>query len=213
MEPQKKGLLRQVAENPANKERILGYQEILGFLFVIASAPETVAPSEFLPIIFNSDDEVNLDFLPPDIAAHDLLQEIMGCYNDIVSQLHANRFQNPPGYQKPTVIASLFEAENELSLWAKGFVSGFTYLEEDWNYYLAGEEKLSEELGAAAMVLSFFSDIELAQEYYAESKSKKGFESFAQDMHDLLPKALASYASIGWGIHKNPDFRAKKFSQ
>lgn len=200
--PSKPSLLVRVTEDQVNSERIMKYPEILGLLFVMASAPDTVAPSKFLPIIFKSDEEIKIDFLPAEVSANDLLQEIIGCYNDIIAQLHDQKLNEPPGYAKIRNVDELFDKNSELHLWALGFLEGFMFLEDDWNTYLENDKSLSEEIGATSMVLSFFADRNLAEEYHAEAKSKGDFKSFTEDMHKLIPQAMASYASIGWNFHK-----------
>ena len=55
------------------------YYELQGFLFTVASAPELVPPSEWLPIIFGEADAgyASLD------QAHEILGQIMALYNTI----------------------------------------------------------------------------------------------------------------------------------
>jgi uncharacterized protein len=48
--------LTQFLTSPQRPEGTLNYQEVRGFLFAIACAPELIKPSEWLPMIFNEQD-------------------------------------------------------------------------------------------------------------------------------------------------------------
>ena len=53
MDPQ---LLKPFLDDPDRPAGTLRYHELQGFLFTVASAPELVPPSEWLPIIFGEAD-------------------------------------------------------------------------------------------------------------------------------------------------------------
>lgn len=44
-------LLAEFLEHPARPDGTLWFHELQGFLFAVASSPETIAPSEWLPMI------------------------------------------------------------------------------------------------------------------------------------------------------------------
>jgi yecA family protein len=45
-------VLRSFLDHPARSAGTLRYHELQGFLFTIASAPDLVRPSEWMPIVF-----------------------------------------------------------------------------------------------------------------------------------------------------------------
>ena len=63
--------------DPTRPANTLGYHELQGFLFAVASAPEVIPPSEWLPRIFGEAEagEATLD--------HAMLGQIMALYNTI----------------------------------------------------------------------------------------------------------------------------------
>ena len=76
MDPQR---LKPFLDDPDRPAGTLRYHELQGFLFTVASAPELVPPSEWLPIIFGEADAgyASLD------QAHEILGQIMALYNTI----------------------------------------------------------------------------------------------------------------------------------
>src|SRR5580692_7343581 len=71
--------LRSFLEHPGRPPGTLRYHELQGFLFTIASAPELVRPSEWLPIVFD-DHEAGYASLD---EAESVLGELMALYNSI----------------------------------------------------------------------------------------------------------------------------------
>ena len=63
--------------DPARPANTLRYHELQGFLFAVASAPEVIPPSEWLPRIFGEagDGEATLD--------HAMLGQILALYDTI----------------------------------------------------------------------------------------------------------------------------------
>lgn len=171
--------------------------ELQGFLFAIASSPETIAPSEWLSLI---GDEGGLKFADED-EAREILGLVMALYNEINTSVLERSNALPPGCVLKDDVAANFEEAASISLWARGFAAGHGWLEEVWKEYLFDE--LDDELAAALMVLSFFGSRQLAEAYYAEaapSEHRKGdtsFEEFATTVRTMFPDALASYADIG----------------
>jgi yecA family protein len=70
-------VLRSFLDHPARPVGTLRYHELQGFLSTIASAPELVRPSEWLPIVFG-DHEAGYKSLE---QAEAVLGELMALYN------------------------------------------------------------------------------------------------------------------------------------
>jgi yecA family protein len=193
-------LLAKFLDNPERPDGTLRLHELQGFLFAIASSPETIAPSEWLPMI--GDDE-GLNFADQD-EAQEILGLVMALYNEVNTAVLERSNALPAGCAFHQDILRNFDDASSISQWSRGFASGHDWLAEVWEEYLFGE--LDEECGATLMVLSFFGSTKLAGAYYkdmAPSKRNGGdesFENFAETMRKMFPDALASYAHIGRSI-------------
>lgn len=193
-------LLTEFLNNPARPDGTLWFHELQGFLFAIACSPETIAPSDWLPMIGS---DVDLTFADQN-EAQEILGLVMALYNEINTAVLERSNSLPAGCAFDKNISKNFEDDSSISQWSRGFASGHDWLAEVWEEYLFDE--LDEECGATLMVLSFFGSKPLANAYYTDmrpGKRKRGdesFENFAMTMRRMFPDALASYAHIGRSI-------------
>ncbi len=175
----------------------LCFRELQGFLFTIASSPETIKPSEWLPIISN-DEDIRFE---NEIEAQRVLSLIMALYNQVNSSVLERSDAMPSGCDFQPDIDANFDEESSVSQWARGFVLGHDWLSDVWDECLP--ESLDEECGATVMALSFFSSRQLAEAFYAEmdptkrTAPGKSFEQFAEKIRELFPAALTSYSHLG----------------
>lgn len=188
--------LKAFLDNPARPANTLSFHELQGFLFAIASSPETIPTSAWLPLI--SDDE-DLDF-DDDDEAQRILGSIMVLYNEVNTAVLERSELLPPGCSFNDDVVANFDENASISQWSRGFLLGHDWLAEVWEEYLL--EEMDEECGAAMMVLSFFSSRQLAEAYFDDSRptrkrSVAKFEQFAEKIRGLFPSALASYSHIG----------------
>jgi len=193
-------LLMEFLKSPERPDGTLWLHELQGFLFAIACSPETIAPSEWLPMI--GDDE-GMNFADQN-EAQEILGLVLELYNGVNAAVLERSNEFPAGCAFDEDISKNFEDDSPISQWSRGFASGHDWLAEVWEEYLFGE--MDEECGAALMVLSFFGSKELANAYYTDMKPGKRrrgdelFEDFARTMRKMFPDALASYAHIGRSI-------------
>ena len=193
-------LLEKFLESPERPEGTLKFHELQGFLFAIACSPETIAPSEWLPIIGNDED---LKFGDQN-EAQEILGLIMTLYNETNTGVLERSNSMPAGCAFHEDISENFEDSSSISQWSRGFAAGHDWLAEVWEEYLFDE--LDEECGATLMVLSFFGSKQLANAYFNDMKPRKrdrrdeSFDDFAMTMRRMFPDALASYAHIGRSI-------------
>jgi uncharacterized protein len=171
-----------------------------GLLFAIASSPETIPPSEWLPLIGN---DADLNFAGQE-EAQQILVLVMTLFNEVNTSVLERSNALPPGCAFAKDILENFDDGSSISQWSRGFTSGHNWLAEVWEGFLFGE--LDEECGATVMVLSFFESKRLANAYFKDMrphKRKTGdetFENFAKTMREMFPDALASYAHLGRSI-------------
>ena len=193
-------LLEEFLSSPARPEGTFKFHELQGFLFAIACSPETIAPSEWLPMIGNDDD---LTFADQN-EAQEILGLIMTLYNETNTGVLERSNSMPAGCAFHEDISENFEDSSSISQWSRGFAAAHDWLAKVWEEYLFDE--LDEECGATLMVLSFFGSKQLANAYFNDMKPRKrdrrdeSFDDFAMTMRRMFPDALASYAHIGRSI-------------
>jgi yecA family protein len=184
--------------DPKRPEGTFCFQELQGFLFAIASSPEMVPPSDWLPVVSNDEDISFKD----QTEAEQVLSLIMTLFNQINITVLERSDGMPSGCEFQAVVEANFDEEVAISQWSRGFMAGHDWLADLWDEYVP--ESLDGECGSSAMVLSFFASRKLAEMYYLESTTtprhrKPGisFNEFAARVRDLFPDALSSYAHLG----------------
>ncbi len=188
-------VLRSFLEDPARPAGTLRYHELQGFLFTIASAPDLVRPSEWMPIVFG-DHEAGYESLDEAKAVVGELMELYNAINEMVSGEHAAL--PPDCVFRPETLANLDDTA-PIAEWSRGFLRGHQWLEESWDPYVPDD--LDHEFSATLMTLSFFASRKLAAAYVAETK-RSDLEAMVETVCKLFPDALFSYAHLGRSIHK-----------
>lgn len=188
--------LKAFLEHPARPAGTLSYHELQGFLFTIASAPELVPPSEWMPIIF---DENEAGYATLD-EAKEIVGELMTLYNDVNASVVEDRVALPTDCAFRDGVLANLEDSAPIAQWSRGFLRGHQWLEELWNAYVP--KKLDDEFSAALLTLTFFASKELAEAFHAEAGNKeRSLEAMASMIRDVFPEAIAEYAHLGRSIH------------
>ncbi len=184
--------------DPNRPDGTFCFQELQGFLFAVASSPEMIPPSDWLPTVSNDEDIGFKD----QTEAERVLNLIMRLFNQINVAVLERSDRMPLGCEFQADVEADFNEEVAISQWSRGFTAGHDWLADLWDECVP--ESLDEECGSSAMVLSFFASRRLAEWYYLESTTtprhrKPGisFNEFAARVRDLFPDALSSYADFG----------------
>jgi len=204
--------LRKFLISSQRPDGTLCFQELQGFLFAVASCPEMVQPSDWLPVI--SDDE-DIDF-EDQSEAERILSLIMTLFNQVNCAVLDRNDKMPPGCKLQKELEANFGEEVAISQWSRGFMLGHDWLADVWDECVP--ESLDSECGSSAMVLSFFASKQLAELYYLETtttprhrKPKKSFTEFAEVVRGLFPAALSSYAHLGRTISEVIERNAEEY--
>lgn len=199
--------LERFLNSPERPEDTLSIHGLRGALFAIASSPETIPPSEWLPIVLDAD---NIGFRNEGEADR-ILNHVMALYNEVNSAVLERSTALPPGCAFDEDIFANFEEGSTISQWSRGFAAGHDWLARVWDEYLYAE--LDDECGTAVMILAFFATRQLADSCYADldldrqKKQPESFEDFARTVRELFPEALAAYANLGrtlFEFHSDP---------
>jgi len=192
--------LKSFLQHPLRPEGTMKFHELQGFLFTVASSPESIQPSEWIPMITNDDHAMYAD----EQEAQKILGLFMQLYNEINQQV-LNRSAELPSHCKfETSILDNFGEKSAIGQWASGFLFGHEWLAELWDGFVP--EDLNEELGSSMMILSCFASRQLAEAFVDEINSDRSkeadstLEEFAEKMQKLFPAALAAYANLGRSI-------------
>jgi uncharacterized protein len=186
--------LKSFLEHPARPAGTLRYHELQGLLFTIASAPETVPPSEWMPMVFDDQDPgyENIG------QAEDVIGELMVLFNSINEAAAANRPALPADcvFRRST-LANL-EEHAPIAEWSRGFLRGHRWLVESWGPYVP--EDFEDEFWTALTALSFFSSPKLAAAFAAASQQE--VPALAKTLRQVFPAAVAEYSQLGRLIRK-----------
>lgn len=185
--------LRAFLADPARPKGTLRYHELQGFLFALASAPDIVRPSEWMPEIFGGAEA--------EYASLEEMQVILGAVMALYNEINGAVFSGTPALPadcafRRVTLANL-EHDAPVSEWARGFTHGHQWLEESWEGCIP--EDLDEEFGATIMTLSFFASQRFAEAFLAET-GKPDLQAFAKTVRRLFPDAMVSYAVLGRSI-------------
>ena len=174
-------------------EGTMNYPELYGYLFVIACSPIRHEVEDWYPLIFNDHDPN----FASEVEAFKIKESILLIHSVLFSHVHEGSIELPEWGKPLDPPMSNFELESPLSYWARGVIEGHDWLAEVWKAYLS--PKLDGEISACLMVLSFFSDKNLAQAYcdeYAHVFSHS-IEDMAETVVDTLEHAMVGYARVG----------------
>jgi uncharacterized protein len=196
--PQARAELADFLRRGDQPEGTLTYHELEGFLFAIASAPQMVMPSEWLPPVFGEQGAPSAD----DAAeAEWAFQGLMGVYNRINAEVLEGRVGLPAGLEVASEPVANVGPDSPLGQWSAGFAMGQDFLEEVWNAVLPDEEEGSEvelHLSACWMTLTFFSRHDYALAVVAELEGAEGdVADWAASCLDDFEGCMADMARIG----------------
>lgn len=174
----------------------MNFEQLLGFLYAVSSAPDVVDASEWLRFVFCEHGRQAGDRQQTQQA----VLEALDLHHVINCEVYADDAQLPQDCLPRNDVLSNLDPECGLSRWAQGFSVGHDWLEETWEVQVQGHvgEDLDWQLGGCMAVLCFFSSRETAQALHAEFRTDaRSLEDRARIMLDLFPEALKAYADIG----------------
>jgi uncharacterized protein len=179
----------------------LGFHQLQGFLFALASAPELVQPSEWLPIVFGG----QMPTPSKMTQVQPMMGSLMELYNEINGDVVERGGRLPADCAfRPDTLSNL-EPDAPISQWSRGFIDGHTWLQETWNAALPEEDddEVNRELAAVLMTLSFFASRQGAQHFLEEcARPGTTLDEMAQLTRQTFSEAAAAYAELGRMIYE-----------
>ena len=187
--------LKAFLEHPSRPDGTLRYHELQGFLFAIASAPELVRPSEWMPKVFGGHDG-GYESLE---QARMILGELMALYNSANATVAAERATLPADCRFRTKVLANLDDDAPIAQWSRGFMRGHQWLEESWEPYIPKD--LDEEFAATLLTLSFFASTRVAEAFRAET-GQQDLATMSNTIRRVFPNAVAEYAHLGRSIQR-----------
>jgi uncharacterized protein len=151
--------LKVFLDDPARPADTLRYHELQGFLLAVASAPELIPPSEWMPLVFG---DTEPDYTSVDEARR-VLGDLMSLYNAVNTSVIGETAAVPADCVfRDDVLANL-APDAPVSQWSRGFMRGHTWLEDVWDSYIP--EDLDDQFAATLLALSFFASRDIAEAF------------------------------------------------
>ncbi len=174
-------------------EESVSYPALCGFLFAVASAPEEIAESEWLPVVLECGLNEETETEKSEIG---LMRQLLAYLR---RQVNDESVGLPTACAPVATVMDNLQSDMAFSQWCAGFVSGHDWLEELWLEYVPDE--MQDELASIVMVLSFFASDKLAKAYYAQLREdNRSFEVVTEQVLALHSEAMEGYARLGRGI-------------
>jgi uncharacterized protein len=188
-------ILKSFLQHPGRPAGTLRYHELQGFLFAVASVPELVRPSEWMPIVFGDRDAgyLSLD------EARTILGELMALYNSVNAAVAADHATLPADCRFRREAQANLDDAAPIAEWSRGFMRGHQWLEESWEPYVPAD--FDDEFAAILLTLSFFASRDVADAFRAET-GQTDLAAMSKTIRRVFPNAVAEYARLGRSIHR-----------
>jgi yecA family protein len=110
--------------SPKRPTGTLRFHELQGFLFTIASSPETIPTSDWLPMI---SDEQDFSF-GSESEAQQILNAIMALYNEVNTGVRKRSENLPRACSFAANLDASFGKDSSICQWSRGFLVGHDWL-------------------------------------------------------------------------------------
>jgi len=195
-----KDLLKEFLNLAENKDKVFTLSAVEGFLFGIAISPYPIAPSRWVPVIF--------DGPPPAFENKEqfttLMYNLLDCYNSYISAFNNNELSFPFDIENPTE-----DFLKDLTDWVAGFLEAILLTPDVWgfnlkeldsmNYY---DEKSMDAFLSFAFLFSFLKPEEGEKIFVKKTKIMKDQKEFYTTVYWALPSAVETLKNYGLEIAK-----------
>jgi uncharacterized protein len=177
----------------------LTYNQLLGFLFAVCSAPDMVMPSQWIGMVF---DPEKTEFANQE-EAEKVTGDLMMLYNEICREINETGGSLPKQIEIMDDPLENFNEDAPLREWAVGFFTGHQYLSEMWDELLPKD--MEEELDSVLMPMTFFIDRSFAEGFIEDMKKESeeySLEGMAAVMIRLFPDMVTTYGLMGRTMYR-----------
>jgi uncharacterized protein len=177
-------MLETFLADPRWADAAVPYSELRGFLFAVLNGPELIPLSDWMEEIFGG---VEPEYESPE-QLQSVLDELMALNNEIVAPLPTAPATMPPGLVVREPPLANFDEGAPLASWARGFVRGYSWIEETW-------EGVPDDFGSVIAALGFFSSRRFAAAVFETPTGK--LADLAAITLEVFPDAAVEYQRIG----------------
>jgi uncharacterized protein len=197
-------VLRSFLDHPDRARGTLTLDQLRGFLFAVANAPEPVLPSDWIPAIFGDGTQTLANAGDAEALCRALMEEFNAVNGFSLLVGDTDDGALPPDTALLADPMANLADDAPIHAWCQGFREGHRWLVETWNAYLDDTEdddsgtraEMSKELGTLLMVLCFFSSRQIAEAFHSETGAKD-MSKLAETMHGAFPRAIRDYVRLG----------------
>lgn len=178
-------------------KKTMNYPCLHGFLYAVASSPETITIQQWLPLVFNNQ-AAKFKNISQEVLITSQLQVV---YDEINRQIEQGGYGLPDAFSPSPNVMQNFDYDSPLAHWSRGFLIADDWMENLWLTYLP--EQMMEERNSYLLTLGFFADKNRTQTL-CEQKfgGELSLETVAETMLDSFKHALMAYSQTGRQIRK-----------
>lgn len=167
--------------------------EIEGFFFALAAAPRLCPPAEWLPLVVGGE--------LPEFESETETDRVMGAlfsvYNEVTADVRERGGALPASLEFRDDLEANLEPDAPVSQWARGFMKGHLWLEEDWR---AGGDEVMDELGLSLWGLGIWANRSMLESVLEEEDESASLEDALAGARRVFPDCAAMYAKAGLSL-------------
>jgi uncharacterized protein len=196
--------LRAFLDRPERPPEAIPFDQLHGFLFAVANAPELISPSAWMSVVLG-EDTVFEDEQQAEAISAELLEEYNAIDDFCLSSAEIDGTL-PPGCKLLNDPDENLADDAPIAEWCRGFVKGHVWVSDLWSEYLpadlSGEDKetveMAELLGTAFVGLGYFTSREVAETILQEhGGGELTLSELTSTIHENFPEAIRTYVAIG----------------
>lgn len=184
-------VLADFLKRPDCPKRSLNYQQILGFLFYVAAAPEAIRPSEWFTLVLGGDD---LIFDGPEQASA-VFGALTEEYNRVVQDVMDVVGVDPEYTPLQEDPFDNFQHSAPVNNWCLGFAFGYHWAPNVWDGI---PDDLDDTVQTTLLILQFFTSRRVARLYMeATGQEDRDFNELVSEIAGLFLDASRYLADVG----------------
>lgn len=169
-----------------------------GFLFCLVCCPDSIAPSEWLPLILEDASFKN------DEEAKQIMDCLLVLYNQMNNQILHGTAKLPKECHVLANTMSNFVDPAPIHQWSQGFMKGYVWLREFWDEIVKTDDDVRHAFDMNIIVLGVAADAHAFEVAFAKEMEQNSRLEMAKDMLAILPAAMKILARIGLSLREKP---------
>ena len=177
------------------QEAWMAIVEIEGFFFALAAAPRLRPPGEWLPLVVGGE----LPEFESEAETDRVMSALFAMYNEVTADVRERDGALPASLDFRDDLEANLEPDAPVSQWARGFMRGHLWLEEDWRAF--GDEVV-EGLFLSVWGLGIWGRRSALESALEEEEGDTSLEDTLARARTLFPECAAMYAQAGLALEE-----------